>query len=237
MPVKDRAMSPDDGGEVPSDRRSPVGKPVVRGDRTVTGDRAREAVKFDPTDPASLETAAETVGAFANGTIDEEDQIAMLRGAAACAALVLGEGSYKAAAERAGAGVSVSFIRKWARVHDLPQSIRRHVARGEIAPTAAKHIARVTGEDRYLLAWAALDHGLTVREIRAVASEVNDGEDVGNALGSRGYTVGELTMQLPPAIYRDLRRVAAYDGVDPGAIVADALEGYLAENRDPESAP
>ncbi|MDF1503171.1 hypothetical protein PYV61_09465, partial [Roseisolibacter sp. H3M3-2] len=45
--------------------------------------------------------------------------------AAACAALVRGVGSYKEAAERAGGGVSVAFIRKWARVHDLPQAIRR----------------------------------------------------------------------------------------------------------------
>lgn len=53
-------------------------------------------------------------------------------GAAVCPALVRGEGSYKAAAERAGGPVTVSFIRKW---------------------------ARVAGDARLHLAWATIDHG------------------------------------------------------------------------------
>ena len=115
----------------PADRKEPVGAPVVRADPAVTGERAREAVGFDPDDPESLEEAAETVRAFASDTVGSNDNVYMLRGAAACAALVRGVGSYKAAAERAGGNASVAFIRKWARVHDLPQAIRRHVARGE----------------------------------------------------------------------------------------------------------
>ena len=158
---------PDDAPS--TDRESPVGKPVIRGDPTLTGQRPDEAVEFDPDDPESLELAARTVRRFSENTAGADDNVYMLRGAAACAALVRGEGSYKAAARRAGGDATVSFIRKWSRVHDLPRSIRIHVAKGEIAPTAAKHIARLGGEARLLLAWAALDHDLTVRQIRSVA--------------------------------------------------------------------
>ena len=153
----------------------------------------------------------------------------MLRGAAACAALVRGRGSYKAAAEAAGDGVTVSFIRKWARVHDLPQSIRRHVARGHIAPTAAKHIARVPAEDRYLLAWASLDAELTVRDIRSIASAINDGADTETALRDHDITPGELTVTLPTEEYIELRHRASMDNRPPGDIVADALAAYFAD--------
>jgi len=116
----------------------------------------------------------------------------MLRGAAACAALVRGEGSYKAAAERAGGDATVSFIRKWARVHDLPRSVRKQVALGQIAPTAAKHIARVGGESRLLLAWATLDGDLTVRDVRSVASAINNGASIDQALDEHDITLGRL---------------------------------------------
>ena len=137
-------MSEEDGGEPPTDRESPVGQPVIRRDPRVAGERA---VQFDPTDPESLAAAVDTVARFADDTVGADDNVYKLRGAAACAALVRGTGSYKAAAERADAHVSVSFIRKWARVHDLPRSIRRHVALGEIAPTAAKHVAHFRMND------------------------------------------------------------------------------------------
>ncbi|MCU4751918.1 hypothetical protein OB919_07965 [Halobacteria archaeon AArc-curdl1] len=217
---------------VPTDRESPVGAPVIRGDESVTGSHARQAVQFDPTDPESLALAAETVAEFATGAADE-DHLYMLRGAAACAALVRGEGSYKAAAERAtatledGSSVSVSFIRKWARVHDLPRAVRRQVAMGAIAPSAAKHIARVGGEARLLLAWATLDGNLTVRDVRTVASEINDGVPIDRALADHGVTLGHLELTLPAAAYRDLRRHASLEGVDPGSVVAAALEEYL----------
>ena len=210
----------------PSERESPVGKPVVRGDATVTGDRAHEAVQFDPDDPESLAEAAETVRKFAEEAVGE-DNVFMLRGAAACAALVRGEGSYKTAAERAGGNATVSFIRKWARVHDLPQAVRRHVAMGHIAPTAAKHIARIAGDARFQLAWATIDNDLTVREVRAIASDVNDGASVEEALAAYGISLGEFTVQLPPEIYRELRREAAYEGVSAGEIIADALTEYF----------
>ncbi|GGN12046.1 DUF7119 family protein [Halarchaeum nitratireducens] len=216
-----------DGSEIPpTDRESPVGRPVIRGDERVAGERAQEAVEFDPTDPESVADAAETVASFAGGELGD-DRFYMLRGAAACAALVRAEGSYKAAAERAGDGVTVSFIRKWARVHDLPRPVRRHVAAGHIAPTAAKHIARVGGEARYQLAFAAIDNDLTVREVRAIASEVNDGRPIEDALRERGVTPGELTVSLPLDTYRELRRRAAVEDVTPGAVVTDALEEYL----------
>lgn len=209
--------------QLPTDRESPVGAPVIRGDPALTGEKAAEAVAFDPDDPESLELAAETVYAFSQNEAGAEDNVFMLRGAAACAALVRGEGSYKDAAARAGEGVTVSFIRKWARVHDLPQSIRRHVAKGEIAPTAAKHIARVSGEARLHLAWATLDHDMTVRDVRSVASDVNDGEDVADALARRGMVLGRLTVDLPLDSYCELRRQASLENLTPGELLGDIL--------------
>lgn len=214
-------MSDPPGGP-PTDRESPVGEPVIR--RDVAGE---DAVGFDPNDPESLQEAAETVAKFANNTAGGDDNVFMLRGAAACAALVRGEGSYKAAAERAGDDTTVAFIRKWARVHDLPRSVRRYVATGRIAPTAAKHIARVSGEARFLLAWAVLDHGLTVREVRSTASNVNDGMSVEEALADEGVRLGHVEVTLPPATYRELRRQAALADTDPDDIVVDALEEYF----------
>ncbi|WP_254521494.1 DUF7119 family protein [Natrinema caseinilyticum] len=211
---------------IPTDRESPVGAPVIRGDESVTGTRAREAVIFDPDDPESLADAAETVRQFAAGVADD-DHLYMLRGAAACAALVRGEGSYKAAAERTDGEVTVSFIRKWARVHDLPRSVRKQVALGQIAPTAAKHIARVAGEARLLLAWATLDGDLTVRDVRSVASAVNNDTPIDQALADHGVTLGTLELTLSPATYRDLRRRASIDDVHPGQLVTDALDQYF----------
>lgn len=210
--------------EIDAGRRSPVGEPVIRGDPSVTGERAQKAARFDPDDPESLANAAQTVRNFATNTIGDEDYVYMLEGAAACAALVRGEGSYKAAAARADGDVTVSFIRKWARVHDLPRAIRRHVAQGEIAPTAAKHIARVRGEARFLLAWAVLDNDLTVRQVRAAASAINNGTSVEDALAEQGVHPGEVTLSLPIDAYRELRRQASNRGVDPGELVAEALE-------------
>ncbi|AXR80189.1 DUF7119 family protein [Natrarchaeobaculum sulfurireducens] len=211
---------------IPTDRESPVGAPVIRGDESVTGQRARDAVQFDPTDPDSLADAAETVRQFATGATDE-DHLYMLRGAAACAALVRGEGSYKTAAKRAGNDVTVSFIRKWARVHDLPRSVRKQVALGTIAPTAAKHIARVSGESRLLLAWATLDGDLTVREVRSVASTINDGTPLEDALADHGIVLGQIEVTLSPATYRTLRQHASLDDVDPGTLISRALEAHL----------
>ena len=216
-----------------TDRQSPVGEPVIRGDPSVTGQEPDEAVQFDPDDGESLELAAETVAAFARNTAGAEDNVFMLRGAAACAALVRGEGSYKDAAERAGEGVTVSFIRKWSRVHDLPGSIRRQVARGRIAPTAAKHVARVSGPARLHLAWAILDHELTVREVRSVASAINDGMEVEEALATHGECpLGEITLRLDRNVYGELRRRASIQDTDPGRLVDEALEAYFRENRE-----
>ena len=211
-----------------ADRRSPVGEPVVRADPEVTGERAAEAVGFDPDDPESVAEAAETVARFAAGDVGDEDNVIMLRGAAACAALVRGVGSYKAAAERAGDDVSVAFIRKWARVHDLPRAIRRRVASGRIAPSAAKHVARLGGTDRYLLAWAVIDGGLTVREVRSIASAVNNGTDIEAAVREAGVELGHIGLRLPLDTYVELRRRASNRNVEPGEVVAEALDGYFA---------
>jgi hypothetical protein len=215
-------VDPREGSGPPTDRESPVGEPVIR--RDVAGE---DAARFDPTDPESLREAAETVRKFSQNTAGGDDNVYMLRGAAACAALVRGEGSYKAAAQRAGGDASIAFIRKWARVHDLPRSIRRYVALGRIAPTAAKHIARVSGEARFLLAWAVLDHGMTVRQVRSAASNVNEGMSVEEALVAEGVELGRLELALPPETYRELRRQAALEDTDPESVVAEALAAYF----------
>ena len=213
----------------PADREQPVGEPVVRADPAVTGDRAERAVGFDPDDPDSVAEAADTVRAFSENTVGGADNVYMLRGAAACAALVRGVGSYKQAVERAGGDVSVSFVRKWARVHDLPQAIRRHVARGDIAPTAAKHIARVSGVDRYDLACAVVDADLTVRQVRRIASAVDNDTSAAAALEANGIDPGRIELSLSLEVYRELRRRASVENRDPDEMVSEALEAYLVE--------
>jgi len=59
---------------------APVGEPVVRSDPAVTGERAAEAVGFDPDDPDSVAEAAETVARFAAGDVGDDDHVLMLRG-------------------------------------------------------------------------------------------------------------------------------------------------------------
>lgn len=222
-------MSPEGDEDLTADRESPVGEPVIRGNEEIAGCHAENAIQFDPTDDDSLDTAAETVRRFASETIGDDDNIYMLRGAAACAALVRGEQSYKAAAERAGGNASIAFIQKWARVHDLPRAIRVHVATADLAPTAAKHIARVSGSARLDLAWAALDHDLTVREIRSIASTIADGTSSTEALTEHGYTPAQCSVELPVETYRELRRRSSLDSVRPGSIVEQALEEYFSE--------
>lgn len=222
-------MSGRDEDDVPTDRESPVGRAVIRGDAAVTGERAQEAVSFDPEDPDSVEQAIETVREFAGEATGAEDSIYMLRGAAACAALVRASGSYTEAAKRAGDPVTVPFIRKWSRVHDLPRAVRGHVAIGDIPPTAAKHIARVSGEGRYALAWGVIDGDLTVREVRAIASEVNNGRDILEALRERNVEPGRLTVTLSWDCYNALRRQAGTEARDPGQILNEALRRYFEE--------
>jgi hypothetical protein len=223
-------MTPPDPSDewLPTDRESPVGSPVVRGDPTVTGSRADSAVSFDAEDPADVARAAETVRAFATENERVADNVYVLRGAAAAAALVRGEDSYSGAAERAGEPVSVSFVRKWARVHDLPRVVRRTVATGELTPSAAKHVARLAGDDRLLLAWAAIDHDLTVREVRSIVAEVEDG--VGAPLEDRGIRPTAVTVDLDPEAYCRLRRRAVREGRDPERVATEAIQAQLRED-------
>ncbi|WP_227133219.1 DUF7119 family protein [Halorubellus salinus] len=218
-----------------ADRQSPVGKPVIRGDPDVTGQTPEEAVQFDPDDPESVALAAETVARFATSSVGDDDHVYVLRGAAACAALVRGVGSYKIAAERTDGAASVSFIRKWARVHDLPRSVRLHVARGDIAPTAAKHVARLAGEARFHLAWAILDADLTVRDVRTIASSVDDDTPIEDALRAHGVTPGHLDVTIPPAAYCELRRQAALESRPPGSVLADALAAYAPDRYETDA--
>lgn len=213
-----------DDDESVTERQTPVGEPVVRGDERIVGEHAAEAVAFDPDDPESIDLAADIVRTFATHSDTDTDSRYLLRGAAACAVLVRGLGSYKAAAERAGEPVSISFIRKWARVHDLARPIRIMVANGTLAPSAAKHIARLEGTARYDLAWAAIDHDLSVREIRAIVTDIANGSDPATVLEAHGAPLGTVHVTLSPEIYRSIRRRAALRGVDPGTVIDEAVE-------------
>jgi hypothetical protein len=217
-----------------ADRQSPIGKPVIRGDPAITGQTPEEAVQFDPEDPDSVALAADTVARFATSSVGDDDHVYVLRGAAACAALVRGVGTYKAAAERTDGAASVSFIRKWARVHDLPREVRLHVAHGDLAPTAAKHVARLAGEARFHLAWAALDADLTVRDVRAIASSVDADTPIEDALRAHGVRPGHLDVDLPLDAHCELRRQAALEGRPPGAVLADALAAYDPDRYNPD---
>lgn len=227
-PARDRTGATDvaDDGEAGSDpaaRREPVGAPVVRGDPEITGEHARGAAQFDPDAPESLERAVETAREFAAEIGEVRDRLTMLRGAAACAALVRGTGSYAAAADRAGEPVSVSFLRKWARVHDLPISVRKHIARGDIPPSAATHIASVTGRARFLLAWAVIDHDLSVEAVGQLASDIKGGTAIETAFRDRDLDLGTMEIALSLPVYRELRRHASLRNDDPEAVVELAL--------------
>lgn len=221
MPTNNHHSNPD------ADRKEPIGAPVVRGDPELTGAHAKTAEEFNPDDPESLREAETIIQEFSDGIgTSELDHLAMLRGAAACAALVRGEGSYKAAAERAG--VSVRFLRKWARVHDLPISIRRNIARGDVSPSAAEQIARLSGDARFLLAWAVMDAELSVDEVRQIASEILDGESVENSLANRGVVLGNIHVRLPSVTYRELRRTASLTNQSLDEVVTNAIDEWLA---------
>jgi hypothetical protein len=208
------------------ERREPTGVPVVRGDPDIAGSRAETAIEFDPADPESLMDAEAEVRSFAT---DVEDATAfeILCGAAACATLVRGEQSYQRAADRAGEEVSVNFLRKWARVHDLPVAIRRYIALREIVPSAAQHVARVEGDARFLLAWAIIDHDLSVRDVRSIAGAVNDGEPIADVLERFDALPGQTQLSLSTDLYHELRLAAAKEVRDPDSIIAEAIEDWL----------
>lgn len=216
----------DANGKPVGDRDRPIGQPAVRGDPGIVGDRAETAIEFDHTDPESLEEATTIAREFLIPEDDPEDELSMLRGGAACATLVRGEGSYREAARRIDDSVTISLLRKWTRVHDLPLAIRRHIATGEIPPTAAVQIARLTGDDRLLLAWSVLDGGLSVDDVRRIASDVSAGRSLEDVLETYDVTLGEVSMVLPLDVYVEWRRVACLEYSDPGEIGAEAFERW-----------
>lgn len=220
---------PNSTDESGTKRDDPVGAPVVRGDPEIAGANSEEAITFDPDDPESVAEAVAVAREFAKEDYEAGDSLYILRGAAACAAMVRSDGSYKAAARRAGDPVSVSFLRKWSRVHDLPISIRRHIAIGDIAPTAAMHIARVTGDARLVLTGAILDNDLTVDQVRMIASEVREGRPIDRVLEAYDVTPGEITVVLPLPLYRQLHRVACLEYENPDELLADAFEQWLTD--------
>lgn len=69
-----------------------------------------------------------------------------------------------------------------------------------------------------------IDADLTVREVRRIASEVDDETTAAKALAERGITVGSIEVSLPIPLYRELRRRASVENRPPGQIVSNALE-------------
>jgi len=67
-----------------------------------------------------------------------------------------------------------------------------------------------------------------VRDIRSVASAINNGTDVEAALRNHDIEPGGLSMGLPPELYIELRHRASMENREPGAVVADALAEYFA---------
>jgi hypothetical protein len=219
------------------DREEPIGEPVVRGDPSITGPHAKDAIRFDPSDPESLELAVYVVRDFASDPQGPPDHLSMLRGAAACAALVRGTGSYKAASARAGDAVTVSFLRKWARVHDLPIEIRRYIAQGDIPPSAAKELARLRGPNRFVIAWTLLDHDITVDEVRRIVTRINNGESIETALETMNITPGSLTITLPVPVYREFRRLVGKHNTTPDHIITQVLENWIATQEPTDGSP
>jgi len=68
-----------------------------------------------------------------------------------------------------------------------------------------------------------LDHDLTVREVRSLASRVNDGESATAALRSVGVDLGDLDLSLSVEQYRELRREASMRNTTPGDVLAEML--------------
>jgi hypothetical protein len=209
-----------------SERDEPTGVPVVRGDPAIAGDRAETAIEFDPNDPDSLIDAEQEVQRFAN-ELEESSAFEILCGAAACATLVRGEQSYQKAADRVGNEVSVNFLRKWARVHDLPVESRRYIALREIVPSAAQHVARVQGDARFMLAWAISDQDLSVRDVRSIASTVNDGEPVQKVLERFDALPGQKELAISTETYHELRLAATKEAGDLDTIIEEAIELWL----------
>lgn len=218
------------------DREEPIGEPVVRGDPAITGPHAQDAIRFDPNDPESLDLAVTIVREFASDPHGPPDHLSMLRGAAACAALVRGTGSYKAAAARIGDAVTVSFLRKWARVHDLPIEIRRYIAQGDIPPSAAKELARLRGSERFVIAWTILDNDITVDDVRRIVTRINNGETVETALDAMNITPGSFTVTLPLPVYQEFRRLVGIQNETPDHIIATVLEDWI-ESQEPDQLP
>lgn len=214
---------------VPERRASPVGKPVIRGNKEIVGEDAEDAIAFDPDDPEAVEQAIITIQRFTSEENNQHNPLDVLRCAAACATLVRSTGSYKAAAEKAGKEVTVPFIRKWSRVHDLPRAIRIQVAKGNLAPTAAKHIARVNGELRYDLTWATLEYNLSVREIRKIASKLNGSMEAEPVFEEHGINLGAIDLNLPRDLYRELRREAVYKETPVAQVIIQKLRETTTE--------
>jgi len=212
---------------IPTDRESPVGSPVIRGDESVAGTRAREAVQFDPDDPESLADAAETVRRFAGGETND-DHLYMLRGAAACAALVRGEGSYKkppnAPAATLPSPLSASGLASTisrARSANRSHSVRSPRQPPNTSPASAANHGSSSSR--------GLPSTETSPSATSAASPARS-TMVPPSIRPSTNTIlplGRLELTLSPVTYRALRRRASIDDVNPGELVTEALEQYF----------
>jgi hypothetical protein len=85
----------------------------------------------------------------------------------------------------------------------------------------------VEGDARFLLSWAIIDHDLSVREVRSIASAVTDGESIEEALERFDALPGETEVSLPTDVYHELRLTAAREKRDLDDVVAEAVETWL----------
>jgi hypothetical protein len=63
--------------------------------------------------------------------------------------------------------------------------------------------------------------------VRTLASTINDGTPIREALADYGVELGEISVQLSPESYLELRRRASLENRDPGDVVDEALRAYF----------
>ena len=68
-----------------------------------------------------------------------------------------------------------------------------------------------------------LDHDLTVRQVRSLASRINDGASAEEALREEGIELGRVELSLPAPAYREFRREASMGNATPSELLAELL--------------
>ncbi len=222
------------GRSIPTDRESPVGAPVIRGDESVTGTRARQAVQFDPDDPDSLEEAAKTVAEFASGASDD-DHLYMLRRGSLCRTRSrrrIVQGRCRACRRRRDGLVHPQMGARTRSSAVGPQAGRARENRAHSGETHRPRRRRGT-----TVARVGFDRRRSHRSGGPKHREFAQRRHTDpRGAGRVRRQTGELELTLSPPTYRDLRRRASIEDVEPGEIVTEALETYF-EDCPPEGTP